>query len=83
MKDFAIPESLSIPALAVCGDEIWGLAAHKIVDILPVSLQTLNLRIKVNLVGPERKVEAIWMDQMVELVQESDSKLPDAKLLWW
>jgi hypothetical protein len=76
LKDFAVLKRLWIPALALCGDTTWGVTPHKIVDILPSSLEILNLRVNVVWVRPDRKVEGIWMDQMVELVLKANSRLP-------
>lgn len=76
LKGFAVLKILSIPALALCGDTTWGLAPHPIVEVLPSSLETLNLRVNVVVAGPEQNAEGIWMDRMVELALEAKNQLP-------
>jgi hypothetical protein len=81
LKDFTALRKLSISPSSLCGDRRWGFSRHKITDILPSSLEALELRIDnapgaVGLEFAER-----WVRQLLELVKEAAEHHPNLKSL--
>jgi len=89
LKEFTVLKSLSIDVTALCGDQNWGAAPQKLVEILPESLEALNLYIKIisySKWDAEPRVlefpnKLDWRRQVIALVKSAETKHPKLKKL--
>lgn len=84
LKDFANVTTLSIDATALCGHQNWSPAPVQMIEVLPPSLQTLNLRVRIQQTESTEKPHldnTLWQDHVLDLIRRSEVKLPTLRNL--
>jgi hypothetical protein len=82
LKDFTVLKNLTIEISALCGNEKWGFAPQKLVDLLPRSLQTLTLRVQFRQPRPGVIVSADGGNVLLQLtnfVRSADTRMPNLR----